>query len=268
MKLREIFDSLTYGELSQLNIGGAKEGFIDDSNYDRMLTHVNLGLTALHRRFLLKEGSLALALTPGLYLYDLHSDHAISTEGIGLGLDLLELDGEIPVVDTSTPEDAQYILDDLRAPFQDNLIKVERVKTAAGVELGLNDLSDHYAVRTLKANRLLVPRAIVDGDSGLPACYKTSLLEVFYRANHPFIAPGAGLYDANQVEIDLPQTHVEALLYFIASRTHNPLGAANGFHAGSDYYAKFLAACAELENQGLAIDQGSSDDKLRSRGWA
>ena len=44
MTLQEIFDQLTYGELSQLSMGGSEAGIIDESNYSRILVHVNLGL--------------------------------------------------------------------------------------------------------------------------------------------------------------------------------------------------------------------------------
>ena len=55
MKLREIFEHLAYSELSQLNVGDTSLGLINESNYDKVLSAVNLGLTALHTRFCLKK---------------------------------------------------------------------------------------------------------------------------------------------------------------------------------------------------------------------
>lgn len=62
MKLIEIFNQLTFGELAQLSMGGMDAGEINDKNYDAVLSHINLGLTALHKRFPLKEGRLVVAL--------------------------------------------------------------------------------------------------------------------------------------------------------------------------------------------------------------
>ena len=50
MKLREIFEHLAYSELSQLNVGDTSLGLINESNYDKVLSAVNLGLTALHTK--------------------------------------------------------------------------------------------------------------------------------------------------------------------------------------------------------------------------
>ena len=51
MKLKEVFDQLTYGELSQLSIGGQAQGEITEENYARVVAHVNLGLSAIYKRF-------------------------------------------------------------------------------------------------------------------------------------------------------------------------------------------------------------------------
>lgn len=44
-----------------------------------MLPAVNLGLTALYKRFLLKEGLITIDLLPNKYQYTLHSDYAIGS---------------------------------------------------------------------------------------------------------------------------------------------------------------------------------------------
>lgn len=71
MKLKEIFDQLTYGELSQVSIGGGDIGEIREPDYPKVAAHVTLGLTALHTRFNLKEGTYVLTIVPGTYTYTL-----------------------------------------------------------------------------------------------------------------------------------------------------------------------------------------------------
>lgn len=48
MNLQEVFDQLSVGELSMLSVGGNDQGVIDESNWDKVLPHINLGLTALY----------------------------------------------------------------------------------------------------------------------------------------------------------------------------------------------------------------------------
>jgi hypothetical protein len=268
MKLKDVFDQLTHGELGQLSIGGAKAGFIEDTNYDAMLCHVNMGLTALHRRFALKEGTLLLKFIPGVYRYKLQSTYALSTEELVLGAFPLMLNGVPLITDFATLQDYQYIQDSPTDSFEDNILKVERViATDTGKELPLNDLGNEYSVRTPQVDHLLVPKLIVDQGADLPLAYRTQTLDVVFRANHVKIQPGAGMYDANRVEVDLPEAYLDALCYFIASRLYNPIGMVNEFHAGNSFAAKFEMICQQLKDANLEIDQGSSSDRFEARGF-
>jgi len=67
--------------------------------------------------------------------------------------------------------------------------------------------------------------------------------------------------------VQLPDSHLEALLFFVASRVNNPIGMTNEFNAGNSYAAKFEAACQALEEQGLQVDQDSQNTRLHRGGW-
>lgn len=246
MKLRDIFDQLTAGELSQLHIGGSESGAIDEADWGKVVTHVNLGLTALYRRFRLKEGRLTLLLQPGLYSYALTSSYAVSNIG-----------SAAPV---------KYLLDD-DEPFKDHLLKVERVYTQGGLELGLNNLADPYALATPSSTTLRVPAEIVDQAVGLPDALKTPSLGIVFRANHPLLWQRGGVFDPDTLALELPYSHLQALLYFVASRVHNPVGMTNEFNAGNNWAAKYEQECQRLEHENLAIDQGSQGDRLGRNGW-
>ena len=223
MKLSEIFTQLTYGELSQIHLGGADMGQIDENNYSKMLAHINLGLLALYKRFPLKEGRATLALRPGVLTYQV---------------------------------DAESVL------------KLERVYTDRGWEMGLNDESDPYACFTPSAHTLRVPAEVVAKHMDLPDHLKTANLEVVYRAGHPLLTGDAyGIIDPEEIDIELPYTHLEPLLYYVASRLNNPMGMANEFHAGNSYFAKYEAACQQLEMVNLRVDQGSQNNRLQRNGW-
>ena len=62
MTLQDIFDALSAGELSQISIGGQAAGVINKENRAKLLPHINMGLTALFKRFRLKEGELTIQL--------------------------------------------------------------------------------------------------------------------------------------------------------------------------------------------------------------
>jgi hypothetical protein len=244
MKLRELFDQLAFSELAQLNGINSISGLIDPTAYDRVLTAVSLGLTALHSRFCLKEEKLLLQLKPGVYSYRLHSSNAVSKGSLNA-----------------------FILDSTTSPFLDTLLKVESVCVPDGAGFPLNDHSEYYSMFTPNLGTLDVKKDIVDGLSTLPTEYKTTQLEVTYRANHKILPIGFNGYDADKVEIDLPYTYVEALLYFIGSRLHNPMGLVNDFNAGNNYAAKYERACQEIERNNIRVDQDSQNSKLVANGW-
>lgn len=222
MKLSEVFNHLTYGELSQIAIGQNEMGEIAEDNYPVLLSHINLGLTALYKRFNLKEGSVTIPLVSNTTLYP--------------------LDGKV-------------------------VHKIERVATVEGTDLGLNDRSDEFACSTPNMHTLRVPSAIVERSVDLPDRFKTNELLVTYRANHPNLVLVNEYIDPNITEVELPYSHLEALLYFIASRVNNPIGLVNEFNAGNNWASKYELECQQLELQNLEIDQGSTNDRLSKGGW-
>ena len=248
MNLQEIFDHLTYGELSQLSMGGGEAGVISEANYPRVLAHVNLGLTALYKRFPIKEARLIVQLTPGVTTYSITSKYAM--------------------YNTRSVEPVKYLLDTAAAPFVDDLLKIERVLTDSGYALSLNDESDVYAVSTPTASSLIVPAEIVAQDMDLPDQLKTDTLKLVYRANHPKIVRGLGPFEPARIRVQLPDSHLEPLLLFVASRATTPMGTGQfeGL-AGNNYYAKYEAACQAIEILNLKVDNGSQNIRLQRGGW-
>ena len=247
MKLKEIFDQLTYGELSQLSIGGGELGAIQAKDYDRILSHINLGLTALHKRFNLKESSVLLELQPGRTLYPIKSAFAVTSK---------------------SREVVRFLKDSVDAPFKDNVHKMERIYTDQGVELSINDQEDPYSLSTPQVTMLRVPAAFIDKPVNFPENLLTSTLEIFFRANHPQIVSDEGDLDPEEVEVDLPYAYLEPLLLFIASRVHAPMGMQQlEGNLGNTYYQKYETACLALENYDLDVDQVSQPDRLHNKGF-
>lgn len=238
MKLSEIFSQLAYGELSQLSLVDHDTGLVPASKQAAMVAHTNLALSALYKRFNLKENRLRFKLVANQMNYPLTSQ------------------GDVLFQNNDNGEE-----------FADDLLKVEQVLTAEGKELGLNNSADPYACVTPSATLLRVPLVVVNQGPDLPDRLKTYGLEVVYRANHPLILYNGAGFSPSRIEVELSASYLEPLLLFIASRVHNPIGMTQEFHAGNSYAAKYEQACARLESDGLEVDQGSQNTRAYRNGW-
>jgi hypothetical protein len=238
MKLSEVFAQLAYGELAQMGFINETLDGINPTKYGQMVGHVNLALTALFRRFNLKEGHTIIQLETNRLTYKLNTD-----------------------------EDTIFIEDDETPEFINDIHKIERVYTDSGYEMSLNDESDDYSCFTPSMTSIRIPYDVVARSSDLPPELITNKLKVVYRANHPkidFIATG---FNPARIELELPPSHLEPLLYFIASRINNPIGMTSEFHAGNSYAAKYERACQELEVHNVRIDHSKQNNKLIMNGW-
>lgn len=250
MQLSEVFTQLSYGELSQISLGGGEQpGIISEKNYGQLIAHVNLGLLALYKRFPLKENSVTVELRAGKITYPLKSDFAVTSR--------------------RSRETYRYILDTQDAPFKDDIFKIERVYTDDGYELGLNDPSDEFSISTPSSTILQVPWVIAAQTEELADELKTTKLKAYYRAMHPVLSTNLGAA-APRTELELQYSHLEPLLLFVASRVNNPIGITNaqtGYSPGNNYAAKYEQACQALETQNLRVDQGAQNNRLHARGF-
>jgi hypothetical protein len=235
MILSDIYNQLAYGELRELALGGmsleAPSDGVFPENYKRLLPHIQMGLTSLHTKCALKEGSITIPLVLAQAVYVIK-----------------------PGVDAPTD-------------WTDNLLTIERVYgiyLEKEYEIPLDDLNDSSAIRKTSAETLVVPT-----DTELaPWLLETTELIVKYRANHPVINPYIANAVPLAVEIDLPVSHLEALCYFIASRIHNPIGMTPGaMHEGNNYTMKYEAAVQGLNNAGLEQRSTEVNTGLARHGW-
>ena len=241
MTLKQIFDLLSQGELSQIHLGGTQG--IDESNWERVLGAVNLGLTELHKRFPLRREQVVLQMQEGQLRYTLDVKHAVSNR-------------ENPTV-------TKYLIDSAANPFIGRVLKIYKVFDASGCELKLNRVGDafdqaHSTVRTPSYNTLI-----------LPTMLPVQALTVEYLGNHPLLVKEQGYFNLEDVAVELPDTHLTALLYFVASRLFNPTGLSGNtaFHEGNNYEAKFEAECMRLENDGYENAEQEENSRLHRNGW-
>jgi hypothetical protein len=211
MNLQYIFDQLSTGELSDTALASNDDGGIDCGDTLKVTLHIEMGLTALYRRFRLLTKSIDV------------------------------------VVDDST---RNYSI------MESDLFKIEKILDAEKNEIFPSNTSDIDSIKTLSMHSFIVPVSM-----------KPQTLQVLYRANHPRIDKAAVEFQPADVQVYLPETHLEALLYFVASRVMNPIGISGEFHEGNNYSAKYERACLVLESHNYQTDNQEQHDKFTSRGW-
>ena len=237
MKLSDILDQLSHGELSQVHVGGSDQCGVTEENRGTIVSHINMGLTELHKRFVLREGRFKIKVIPGKFTYLLDKKHSESNEG------------------SDSPE---KFIKDADDPFENDLFKVERVYDEKNHELALNDKDNELSLRTPSYNMLVIP----DHKE-----FEAEELTVVYRANHPLLDFDDTVYPPEMVDVDLPMSHLEALLFYVAARVINPMGASGEFHEGNNYTSKFERAVQQLHAMNYRVDTQSSNTRFERNGW-
>lgn len=234
MKLQDIYDQLAFGELRLLNLGSGNidsdTSNLPEESFERMFPTIQLGLTELHKKFTLREDRIIVPLVDGKVSYVLKKRV------------------------------------DAPAGFQENLLKIERIYGTwreRRYEIPLNRLDNRSAIRTTSVDTLLVP----DDDELAPWLKETAELDIVYRADHPKIRKERANSSPLATEIDLPTSHLQALLYFIASRMYNPVGMSNEMHEGNNFAMKYEAEIAKLVEMNYEIDDDANNNRIIDNGW-
>lgn len=246
MNLEDILNQLEVGELSQLALTERVNEELTEECKQALVTHINMGLTVLHKRFVLKRESVTLALQPDRFVYVLDSKFAESN--------------------TKSTEPVKYIKD-LDDPFTDRVMQIEAVSDDLGNDVPLNNASRVEALKTTNFKTLVLPPRPKNGIQFKHLLDNSETLSVIYRANHRPLGLMDLTYPANMVEIDLPDTHLEPLLYYIASRVMNPIGMNETFHAGNNYAAKYEAACQQIQHEGYELSEPGQGQNFYQNGW-
>jgi hypothetical protein len=247
MKLNEVFNYLVSGELSQVFMAESDGRETVAGDFQRPLTQsIQLGLTALYKRFNLKNKEITLQLLPGRTTFPLRSQHLVSSTVL-----------DVPKFIEDTPE----------SPFRDDVLQITKIYTLDGVEFPLNDRTNQYTSTTPVPDTLMIPHALAFKDVSLPDQYKVDKMRIAYRANHPNLMSRIGPINADRIEIELPHTHLQALLYYVASRKTNPQGMSNEFHTGNSWYQKYEMECKQLEQEGMGEIVDLNTLRFRRNGW-
>lgn len=230
MLLSEFKGYLAYGELSQLNAGAL---LTDATQYQRLITHINLGLIELYKRFPIKTSEVIVQLHEEITEYTIHSRNAESQMPIG--------------GDSSR----YYVKDSQYYPFRDDILSIIQVFNEDGMELPLNDVNKQYSLFTSSHN--VIHHPYTDDDNAITVLYHC-------------IAPKLSTESMDDsVDIDIPQQFTEALLNFVAYRAFAAINMNSA--EAVNYYSKFEASCALINNLGLTQKAIMTNTKLEDSGW-
>ncbi len=245
MLLSEIFDQLTYGELTQLELAGANEEGILVENHKRIIPHVNLALTELHKRFLIREEEVTVRCWDHIETYPLEMKYAETS---------------------NSSEPYKWIHDTIFEPFQDNVLRIEKVFNEDGQELFVNE-TDPYAIQTVMnrgSRRSVSVHTPNFRTVQVPFAVKENALVVEYRANHPRILVPE--LNPETTEIALPSYLLEPFLLYIAARAYS--GRANATSQDSiSFTAKFEASCNKVVELNLVNRSNTVNQKSEVNGW-
>lgn len=234
MHLQEVFDYLAHGELSQLSIGSRNVGSIAESDYAKIVSHINLALLNLYTFFPIKESEVLVMQQEGITMYTLDSKHAQSN---------------------SDSTAVKYIEDAHTLPFMDDVLKIEEVYRAGNKLLPLNNLHDCESAFTPAYNVVQLPR-IEPGE----------LVSVVYQARHPKINVGPD-NDISNIIIELPSILLEPLLVYVHSRIAANSGSEGSLNESRLLKSEYEKLIQTMRNREIFNRDASTNLKLRVNGW-
>lgn len=241
MQLSDLFEQLIQGELSQLQLSGRDSVGILQSDYVKVIPHINLALTELYKRFNLRTAEVVIQQYDHIQTYYLDKLYAQTN------------------VDSDKP--TKYIMDSPYQPFTDNVLIIDKIYNELGEELYKNQDrsffpgSDKYwSVNTPSYNSIQVPYP--DNENQMI---------VTYRADHDpiIITEDTQLKD---VHIPISPSYLEPLLLYIAARVYTNLSSNEG-NEGNIYTQKFEASVKKIEELNLNVTEDTHNTRLDENGW-
>lgn len=233
IKLTELYKSLALSVLNNTSVITDDKKDIEPDMKEYILEFINEGLTRLHSRFPLKTNNVFVEMREGRTEYPLLARYSF------MGFD---------------PALAQYpfIMDSVSNPFKEDVIKILMVYDSEGQRRELNDSHNPHGLFTPRPDTLqcIRPR-------------HCEVLTVTYQAKHPTVT-----VDGENQEIDLPDTLLPALKYWVAYSYYTGLNTAESTSKAAEYLQMYESICGEVKDYDLGSSSESSTNTLfERRGW-
>lgn len=232
MKLNELFERLSYGELSNLSLSIDGGGTIEERHHAKVTHFINEGLLKLYSKFVLSQKQLLIEMVQGITNYHLDPKYAETQWD----------SGEVPY---------PYIKDLGREKFIGDVIRVNEVYGENG-KLPLNDLFQSHSVFTPTYKVLQVPHVVDYGT-----------LNVIYQAKHPILTP-----DNLEADIELPDVLESALMAYVGYRVYTLMNTADASAKAQEHLSNFYRICDEVvANDLVGTSVSTVNDKFTNGGW-
>jgi hypothetical protein len=233
MTLDDLLTSLSYGNLSNLSIGGSGSGTVPEQHKAKVVSCVNQGLLKLYTKFVLSEKELTLETFANIMNYPLREIHA----------------------DTNSNSTAKkYIRDTEWDKFDGGVVKVLAVFNEIGDEISLNREDDPTSMFMPYIDTLQIPYART-GD----------VYFVQYQAKHSKLTA-----DNLDQEINVPFSLTEALSDYVAYAAISPMNGPEHSAKAFEYLQKFELQCEQVSQKDLVNSSVVSTvtNKFEDRGFA
>ena len=233
MKLSEIFEYLSQGELAQHYVAESSCGSIEPDNYHKLIPNINMALLELYKRFPVLRKDLLIQVNPLITTYPLREKFAITS---------------------TIPASSKYILDSVQEPFKGDILLIEDVIDESGVVLYLNEDTTQYSIYTPAFDTVTIPAP----ESG-------QYLAVGYRAAPEHI-PSVAI-DPQEYDVLLPPVMLEALLLYVYSKYHTGLDEQIVEGTRVNFAREFEKSVSRVEFGTLVNKTNHRNTKFISNGW-
>lgn len=229
MLLLDLFGYIANIEASSLNIGNADDGTIETKYHPKVIRAINLALIEVYKTFPVKEKEIVIQLYPQFTNYKLHNDYAVTN------------------IASSKP--IKYIIDSSFDPFQNDVLKIEKVFNEFGEEFALNTESNQYSLYTPEFDVLLHPYPQIE--NAVFVQYRALPIQIELTA-----VPGT--YD-----VSLPLSVLNIALLFIGYK----LLIGTNKKEASEKFGEYLIAVQQAETQSLFRTDETASQKIEVAGW-
>lgn len=151
MKLKQVIDSIKYGELTNIS-------WEDNKRLPSIITYINQALTDLYNKFPIMEKQITIQQYPQISMYVLTRDFARTN--------------------IKSQELHKYILDTPFEPFREDILQITGAYDEVGRPIPLNDINSPRSFFLVSYNTLQIPNA-----------NENEATFITYKARHRYIEP-------------------------------------------------------------------------------
>lgn len=233
MDVNQLYQNLSFGQLSNLSISEEGNGLILDSKKPKIILYANEALLRLHTRYMLRESDVLVELVDHITHYHLLKKFAESQW-------------------QTSGQDFLYIKDLMREPFDEDVIRILAIYDSYGQQLPLNDDHALNSCFTPQGNVLQITRPV----TGVA-------LSILYQARHPRLS-----VDNPDQEIFLPDVLHAALTAFIAYKTYSDMNTQEATAKAQEHLGIYEAICDEVAaNDLVSTSRSTTNNCFQQRGW-